>query len=86
VAGWRTALRIAWREARRAKARSAMVLAMIALPVLALSYLAVGYDTFNLDSGERADRLMGRTQAVLRWDQSQPVEQDPFELTAFGWH
>jgi hypothetical protein len=80
----RAALRIAWREARRARGRSAMVLAMIALPVLALSFLAVEYDTFTLNPVERADRLMGRTQTVLSWSQTQAVEQDPSELTAFG--
>ena len=34
VSSWRTALRIARREARRSKGRSALVVAMIALPVL----------------------------------------------------
>ena len=41
VGSWRAALRIARREARRARGRTALVLAMIALPVLALSFTAV---------------------------------------------
>jgi putative ABC transport system permease protein len=45
VSGWRTALRMAWRETRRAKGRSALVLVMIALPVAALSFGAVVYKT-----------------------------------------
>ncbi len=38
MSGWRTALRIARREAGRAKGRSALVVAMIVLPVAALSF------------------------------------------------
>lgn len=41
VSGWRTALRMAWREARRTKGRSALVIAMITIPVAALTLLAV---------------------------------------------
>jgi putative ABC transport system permease protein len=33
VTAWRLALRIAWREARQSKGRSALVVAMIAVPV-----------------------------------------------------
>jgi len=40
VASWRTALRIARREAARSKGRSSLVVAMIALPVACLSFAA----------------------------------------------
>jgi putative ABC transport system permease protein len=46
--GWRPALRIARREARRARGRSLLVVAMILLPVAALSFAAVYTDTFTL--------------------------------------
>jgi putative ABC transport system permease protein len=82
MSGWPTAVRIAWREAKRAKGRAAMVIAMIALPVLALSFVAVGYATFALSPAERAARLMGATQAVVSWDQTNPVQQEPTELNA----
>ena len=50
---WLTALRIARREARRAKGRSALALAMIALPVLALSVGIASYDMFRLTPRRR---------------------------------
>jgi putative ABC transport system permease protein len=77
VTSWLTALRIARREARRAKGRSALVIAMIALPVLALSYAAASYDMFNLRPAERAERDMGAADARLLWEFTGPVQQDP---------
>src|SRR5262249_4749780 len=59
AASWRAAIRVARREARRAKGRSVLVIAMIALPVLFLSFAAVTYDMFTLTGAEKADRMMG---------------------------
>jgi putative ABC transport system permease protein len=84
VSGWRTALRVARREARRAKGRSILVTAMIMLPVAALAFAAVYADTFTLTPDERADRLMGTAQAVLARPMDGPVHQDPTDLDAFG--
>src|SRR5215218_7972255 len=80
MTGWRTALRVARREARRARGRSGLVIAMIALPVAALAFGAVSRDTFTLTPGERADRLMGTTQAAMIWEHSGPVYQEPAEM------
>ncbi len=77
MTSWLTALRIARREARRAKGRSALVIAMIALPVLALSFAAASYDMFRLRPAEQADRDMGTADARLQWDMNGPVVQDP---------
>ncbi|MFD0747785.1 ABC transporter permease [Phytohabitans flavus] len=77
MTSWFIALRIARREARRAKGRSAMVVAMIALPVLALSFAAASYDMFRLRPAEQADREMGAADARLRWDHTGPVVQEP---------
>jgi putative ABC transport system permease protein len=82
VTSWLTALRIARREARRAKGRSALVVAMIALPVLALSYAAASYDMFDLRPDERADREMGTADARLRWEANGLVTQTPL---GDGW-
>jgi putative ABC transport system permease protein len=76
-------LRIAWREARRAKARSALVIAMIMLPVGGLAYLAVGNDTYTLTAEETAVRTMGAAQAMVSWPTDGPVEQLPDHLNAF---
>jgi len=84
VRGWRAALRVARREARRAKGRSILVVAMIMLPVAALASAAVYTDTFTLTPQERAERLMGTAQAVLARAMDGPVHQDPTDLDLFG--
>jgi putative ABC transport system permease protein len=84
LGGWRAALRVARREARRARGRSALVLAMIMLPVAALAFIAVAQDSFTLTPNERAERLMGTAQALVLWPQDGPVQQDPAHLDFFG--
>jgi putative ABC transport system permease protein len=80
LSGWRSALRIARREARRARGRSLLVVAMIMVPVTALAFATVAYDTFTLTPAERADRLMGAAQAAIVWPADGPVQQDPADL------
>jgi putative ABC transport system permease protein len=75
-ASWATALRVARREARRAKGRSALVVVMIAVPVLGLAFAAVSYDMFTLTPDEKADRAMGAADARVAWEYRGPVEQD----------
>jgi putative ABC transport system permease protein len=75
--GWLAALRIARREARRAKGRSALVVGLIGLPVLALSFAAVAYDSFRLTPAQQLDRTMGRADAVATWDFDGPAGQSP---------
>jgi putative ABC transport system permease protein len=77
VTGWRTALRMARREGRRAKGRSTLVLAMIALPVAGVAFGAVTYATFTLTPEEQADRLMGSAQMAVIWPYDGPVNQHP---------
>jgi len=79
VSGWRTALRVARREARRAKGRSILVIGMIAVPVAAVAYGIVIYDTTRLTATEQADRLMGTAQAAVMWPYDGPVNQHPTE-------
>jgi putative ABC transport system permease protein len=75
VRGWVTALRIARREARRAKGRSALVVTLIGLPVLVLSGTAATYDMFQLTPEERVARDIGAADAQLRWDYHGPIRQ-----------
>ena len=77
VSSWRTALRIARREARRAKGRSALVAAMIAMPVLALTFAAVTYDMITLTGAEKADRTMGAADARIQWPSHREIMQMP---------
>ncbi|MGA3488394.1 ABC transporter permease [Micromonosporaceae bacterium DT55] len=76
MSGWRTALRIAARETRRSRGRSALVLAMIALPVLGMGFAATAYDMFTLTAEERLDRTLGQADASVRWFAGSPVTQD----------
>lgn len=80
---WRTALRIARRESRRARRRTALVLAMIALPVAALAFLAANYDMAELTAQERVDRRLGVADAELQWVANGPVGQDEW---GEGWN
>jgi len=77
ISSWRTALRVARREAARAKGRSALVVAMIGLPVLCLAFAAVSYDMFHLSPAENADRAMGTADARIYWDSRNQIEQSP---------
>ncbi|WP_319458920.1 FtsX-like permease family protein [Micromonospora sp. RTP1Z1] len=76
VGSWLVALRIAQREARRARGRTALVLAMITLPVLALSFTAVSWDMAQLTRAEKLDRRLGGADAELRWLAENAVVQD----------
>ncbi|GIF67062.1 lipoprotein release ABC transporter permease [Asanoa ishikariensis] len=79
---WRTSLRIAVREARRAKGRTAMVLVLISLPVLGLAFAAVTYDMFDLRPSEKIDRQIGAADAKLQWYDQTPVKQN---LSGDSW-
>ena len=77
LSSWRSALRIAQREARRARGRSLLVVAMIGLPVLCLSFTAISYDMLTLTGAEKADRTMGAADARVEWPSHWPVLQHP---------
>jgi putative ABC transport system permease protein len=77
---WLVALRIARREARRAKGRSALVLALIGLPVLAFTFFAVTYDTFDLTPAEKADREYGTADFKFTQLFDGPVKQEPDDI------
>lgn len=80
---WRTALRIARREARRSRRRTLLVLVMIALPVLGLSFAAVSYDMGDLNRAERIERQLGGADVALRWDSLTAVTQDAWGESAW---
>jgi putative ABC transport system permease protein len=77
MTGWRSALRIARRQARRAKGRSALVVALIGLPVMVMTVTAVSAASFRLTPTHELDRSHGTADAVLRWEYDQPVAQSP---------
>jgi len=76
LTGWLPLLRIARRDALRARGRSVLILAMIALPVLALTGVDVLARSAQLDPDESLTRTLGATQARLE-GASGPVQQAP---------
>ncbi|MFD7640173.1 FtsX-like permease family protein [Kitasatospora sp. NPDC059795] len=65
LTAWRATLRIARRDAMRAKGRSALVVAMIALPILGVAGVDVVARSAQLEPGEKAARAMGTADARI---------------------
>ncbi|MER5356741.1 ABC transporter permease [Streptomyces sp. NPDC002785] len=75
--GWRASLRIARRDAMRAKGRSALVVAMIAVPVLGVTALDVTYRSVTPTTAEQLTAEMGSADALFSDPQMGPIEQMP---------
>ncbi|MDQ1598536.1 MAG: putative transport system permease protein [Actinomycetota bacterium] len=76
--GWRPALRIARREALRARGRSILVLVMIGLPVLGIVALDTLVRTVSVSTVEGLDRTIGGSDALVTYDGSTTaVDQTP---------
>ncbi|MEU9132904.1 FtsX-like permease family protein [Kitasatospora sp. NPDC048540] len=65
LSAWRAALRIARRDALRAKGRSALVIAMVALPVLGVTAADITARSGRLTPQEQATRVMGSADAYV---------------------
>lgn len=77
VRGWRPLLRLAWRDALRAKGRSILVLVMIALPVLGVVAADVLFATSDVSGAEALERRLGTADAVVVFQPGQTkVVQD----------
>ncbi|MFD8701386.1 FtsX-like permease family protein [Kitasatospora sp. NPDC059648] len=75
---WRLALRIARRDALRAKGRSALVIAMVALPVLGVTGADVFFRSATLEPAERVTRTMGQADGRLEMvERGASVKQAP---------
>ncbi|MET8626025.1 ABC transporter permease [Kitasatospora sp. NPDC004669] len=75
---WRVALRIARRDALRAKGRSALVVAMVALPVLGVTGADVFFRSATLEPAEQVVRIMGRADGELAMtERGSAVKQAP---------
>ncbi|MFJ8625466.1 FtsX-like permease family protein [Kitasatospora sp. NPDC093550] len=78
LSAWRVALRIARRDALRAKGRSALVVAMVALPVLGVTGADVVFRSADLSPAEHAVRVMGQAAAELEMiERGASVKQAP---------
>ncbi len=76
-ASWAVALRMARRDVRRHKGRSALVVVMVAVPTLLLSVLVTIAATSDVSGAERIGPVMGNGQALLEGPQAARVVQDP---------
>ena len=65
MSSWRAVLRIARRDALRARGRSLLVVAMIGLPVLGVTSVDVVRHTFELTAEQQAVRTFGAADAIV---------------------
>ncbi|VXB94676.1 FtsX-like permease family protein [Nocardioides sp. AX2bis] len=65
VTGWRVPLRIARRDARRARGRTALALTLLALPVLAVTTADTLYATSSVTGAESLERRLGAAEARI---------------------
>jgi putative ABC transport system permease protein len=77
--GWRPSLRMARREALRARGRSMLVLVMIALPVLAVTAADVVIATQSIEGSEALDRRLGTADALVRFSSGAVHVQQAFD-------
>ncbi|MFD7860847.1 FtsX-like permease family protein [Streptomyces sp. NPDC059783] len=75
--GWRAALRMARRDALRAKGRSALVVAMIALPVLGVTAADITTRSVASSESEQLTARMGAADALFTDPEIGPLEQMP---------
>ncbi|NJQ06325.1 FtsX-like permease family protein [Streptomyces lonarensis] len=78
---WRLALRIARRDALRAKGRSILVIAMIALPIIGVTAIDISFRSSQLTTEEQIDRAMGAADAHMFPGAPVPLLQDPEDPT-----
>ncbi|SOD63254.1 putative ABC transport system permease protein [Streptomyces zhaozhouensis] len=73
---WRLALRVARRDALRAKGRSALVVAMIALPIVGAVGADLAVRSGNLSVADKLERGIGQADASYELTGSDPIAQD----------
>lgn len=74
---WAVALRMARRDVRRHRGRSALVVVMVVLPTLLLSTVVTLAYTSEVSGTERIPSAMGSGQAFLEWPGTQRMRQLP---------
>lgn len=84
MSSWGATLRIARRDARRARGRSLLVVAMIALPVMGVTAIDVVARTFELSTDQLASREMGAADAVFSDSGQVTVRQTSGDSTEGG--
>lgn len=72
---WRPLFRLAWRDARRAKGRTLLVLVMVALPVLGVTAGDVLIQTSSVSQTEGLTRELGAADASVHFETTQVIRQ-----------
>src|SRR3954447_11951547 len=85
IVRWRLALRLARRDARRAKGRTVLVMLMVGLPVLAIVAGDVLYRTTEVSAVEALPSRLGAADARIEGLTRSHVYADPVEGTAFEY-
>lgn len=86
IGGWRTALRVARRDAARHRGASLLALTLLVLPVLAVSTAAVLFMTQRVDAGEAPERRLGAAAALIEIEEGAArVAQAPDPEDGHGW-
>ena len=83
--GWGPSLRMARRDALRARGRSILVLVMIALPVLAVTAADVVIATQSISGGEALERRIGGADALVTATGGGQVQQAFDPNTGSSW-
>jgi len=83
-AGWRVAVRMARRDVRRHKVRSALIAVMVGLPVLLLTAGATLIASNDVNTVESIPRVMGATAARVAVDRSGTNQQVAQNATGSG--
>jgi putative ABC transport system permease protein len=83
-AGWRSALRLARRDASKHRGRGALVVLLVGLPVLLISAGLTAFATDDVNPVESLPRVMGQAQAVVSLSDAgvaaQRVLQGPYPM------
>ena len=74
---WRLALRVARRDALRARGRTLLVLAMVGLPVLAVVAADALYRTHDVSAAEGLSQRLGAADARIEGELRSQVWADP---------
>lgn len=84
-AGWRVALRLARRDVRRHRGRSALVLLMIGLPVMLLAFGATLAMTADRTARENAPYAYGTGVALVSGPSAATAVEQSADGTGVGW-
>lgn len=79
---WTALLRMGFRQVRRNRVRSVLIVALVALPVASVAMADVLIRSNPLDARQRAEKMLGNADARVRFYGGEPIVQSPDGLRA----